>query len=222
MSFGVLKSADNTEKPEEKSDTTGTAQEDSRKGTERRQLVEPHRDPGQEQRLEARRKTAGERLAALRKQFGIPEPGGEQPPAPENGKEDRGMDLQKITTEVGNTLGVIQNKTERNEDPTREELIVLYEGKDPGNHNLRRNLIKLRGENLYDDMATIFGIKSRQIAVGNPLEIKRSDNTAAYVGPITSSPDFVRKFSEFTDLRFWEKYPGPEIPRDEVKKRLGI
>lgn len=71
-------------------------------------------------------------------------------------------------------------------------------------------------------MATVLGIKSRQIAVGNPLEIKKSDNTVAYVGPITSSPDLVRRFSDFPDLRFWEKYPGQEIPRGEVKERLGI
>ena len=199
-----------------------TGQEDPRKGGENRKNADQQRDPEQERRLDARRKDAGERLAVLRKQFGIPEPQGTQPPTPDGGMKDRGIDMKRVTAEVGNILSAIELKTERGEEPTKDELIVLYEGKDPNNYISREKIIKLRNENLYYDMATILGIKYSQIAVGNPLDISKSDKTAVYVGPITPSPDLKNKVSDFPDLRFWEKWPGPEIPLSEVKTRLGI
>ena len=182
------------------------------------------RDPinREDRRKKDQRMTDKERLSALRKQFGIPEPKGEQPPVPEMSMKDRGKTWEQITQEVANILGTIELKMERDEEPTVDELRVLYEGKDPGNHVSREKLLKLRSENLYYDMATILGVEFSQIAVGNPLDISKSNKTIAYVGPIKPSPDLINKVADFPGLRFWPKYPGPEMPLSEVKTRLGI
>jgi hypothetical protein len=149
-------------------------------------------------------------LAATHERLGM------TPPKQEN-SQTSGMsqeDIQAITKRLGD----IDSKTRNKEPLTKEDLEFLYEGKSvlSGQGKFRNEIIKERNDDLFEDMATILGITSRQIEV-DPFEIKAYKQTAAYVGAITS--DLIKKFSEFPNLRVYEKFPGKQLSLEEAKER---